>query len=104
MTDEDPTQRYEPPATTPAPPAETPVFAPPPPAPGAAGPVDAAGGDPVTTTPVAATSRPRSSRNRIRWVGVGALVLVVAGVAAAATILLTGDSGDPDVLSWAPAD
>jgi hypothetical protein len=98
MTDQDPTQRYEPPAATPRP-AEAPAFAAPP---APAGP-DAAG-DPVATSPVAATSRSRGSGGRLRWLGVGALVLVVAGVAAAATMLLTGDSGDPDVLAWAPAD
>jgi Protein of unknown function (DUF3352) len=94
MTDQDPTQRYEPPAAPP--PAEAPAFAPPA-APGA-------GGDAVPTAPVAAASRSRGSGGRLRWLGVGALVLVVGGVAAAATMLLTGDSGDPDVLAWAPAD
>jgi hypothetical protein len=103
MTDQDPTQRYEPPAATPPaatpPPAEAPTFAPP-----AASGAGDAGGDPVATSPVAATSRSRAGGSRLRWLGVGALVLVVAGVAAAATMLLTGDSGDPDVLAWAPAD
>jgi hypothetical protein len=105
MTDQDPTQRYEPPtfeppAATPAP-AGSPAFAPPP-APGAADAPDAA--DAVSTSPVAATSRSRGSGSRLRWLGVGALVLVVGGIAAAATMLLTGDSGDPDVLAWTPAD
>src|SRR5687767_14266841 len=95
MTDQDPTQRYEPPAATP-PPADAPMYAPPA-APGATG-------DAVATSPVAATSRSRGGGGRLRWLGVGALVLVVGGAAAAATMLLTGDSGDPDVLAWAPAD
>jgi hypothetical protein len=103
MTDQDPTQRYEPPPATPAtqPPAGAPSFAPP----AAPGAVDTheATGDAVTTSPVAATTASRGG-SRLRWLGVGALVLVVAGVAAAATMLLTGDSGDPDVLAWAPAD
>jgi hypothetical protein len=97
MTDQDPTQRYEPP-----------TFAPPaPPAPASA---DAPGvGDlssdagPVTTTPVAPATSSRGA-SRVRWLGVALLVLVVAGVAAAATALLTGDSGDPDVLQWTPSD
>ena len=103
MTDQDPTQRYEPPAATPPPPADAPAFAPPA-APGAAGAPDAAG-DAVAD--LARRRRPAARArggSRLRWLGVGALVLVVAGVAAAATMLLTGDSGDPDVLAWAPAD
>ena len=99
MTDQDPTQRYEPPAATPAPPAaRRPSFAPP------ARPAARCRATPSRTSPVAATSRSRGGGSRLRWLGVGALVLVVAGVAAAATMLLTGDSGDPDVLAWAPAD
>ena len=98
MTDQDPTQRYEPPAAAPAAPAEAPLFASP------AAPAASDAADPVSTTPVASTSSSRGGGSRLRWLGVGALVLVVAGVAAAATMLLTGDSGDPDVLAWAPAD
>ena len=86
MTDQDPTQRYDPPAP-PAPPARP-----------------AAAGDPVPTAPVAASNAGRGSGGRLRWLAVGALVLVVGGAAAAGTLLLTGDSGDPDVLAWAPAD
>jgi len=68
MTDQDPTQRYEPPAATPAP-ADAPAFAPP-----AAPDAPDAAGDPVTTSPVAATSRSRGGGSRLRWLGVGALL------------------------------
>lgn len=95
MTDQDQTQRYEPPTFEP--PAATPPAAPPP----AATPP---GAEPVATTPVTSARTSRAGSGRLRWLGVGALVLVVAGVAAAATMLLTGDSGDPDVLRWTPAD
>ena len=98
MTDQDPTQRYEPPAATPAP-AGAPAFAPP-----AAPDVARGAGDPVTTTPVAATSRLARRRQPAPLARRRGARARRRGVAAAATMLLTGDSGDPAVLAWAPAD
>ncbi|HEY3336432.1 MAG TPA: DUF3352 domain-containing protein [Candidatus Limnocylindrales bacterium] len=126
MTDQDPTRSYEPPTATPSAPP-TPVDAaapapadaapPAPPAPPAAavaaGPNSAApaqaafppaeAAQPVTSTPVERTASGRSG-SRARWLAVGALVVVVAAVAAGATFLLTGSSGNAEVLSWTPAD
>jgi hypothetical protein len=100
MTDQDPTQRYEPPTFEPP--------AAPPGSPAASGLASAPTGlpadaDPVATTPVSAATSSRGA-SRLRWLAVAVLVLVVGGVAAAATALLTADSGDPDVLQWTPAD
>jgi hypothetical protein len=81
MTEQDPTQRYE----TPPPP----VFA-------EAAPV------PTPTTPVTPAARP--GRSRVRWLLAAVLTLAVAGTAAAATLLLTGSSGDPAVLAYTPKD
>ena len=116
MTDQDPTQRYEPPTAasqpgvptpTPSPDAATPsrapdgmpAFAPAPPPPAVSGTAQ-----PVATAPVAATTSSRARRGRLRWLAVAVVTLLVAGSAAAATLLLTGDSGDPDVLAYTPAD
>ncbi|HET7829043.1 MAG TPA: DUF3352 domain-containing protein [Candidatus Limnocylindrales bacterium] len=98
MADQDPTQRYEPPTfAPPAAPDAPPTAA----APSPTGlPADA---DPVSTTPVTAGAS-RGGAGKLRWLAVAVLVLVVGGIAAAATALLTGDSGDPDVLAWTPAD
>ena len=116
MTDQDPTQRYEPPTAasqpgvpTPTPahdaaapsgaPDGMPAFAPAPPPPAVSGTAQ-----PVATAPVAATTSSRARRGRLRWLAVAVVTLLVAGSAAAATLLLTGDSGDPDVLAYTPAD
>ena len=121
MTDQDPTQRYEPPTAVPQPPATQPsgsaqpsgtaqpadvpqampVFAPPPaPAPEAFAP------DVVPTTPVEASpaGESRGGKHRLRWIAALVVTLLVAGTAAGATLLLTSDSGDPEVLAWTPAD
>jgi hypothetical protein len=122
MTDQDPTQRYDPPATTPAPDGPPPLAeaaqppAPPAgaasgsqPAPVAFAPADTTPGAPesaqaVVTSRVAADAGTRRGGGRLRWLLVGAVVLVVGASAAAATLLLTSDSGDPAVLAWAPPD
>ncbi len=77
-----------------------PSFAPPaPPAP------EGYAADAVPTAPVAATAAaPRGGRHRLRWIAALVVTLLVAGTAAGATLLLTGDSGDPDVLAWTPSD
>jgi hypothetical protein len=91
MTDQEPTQVYQPPTVEPslAPPDAT---EPPPPAPVATAPLE----------PVSSGARP--GRSRLKWLIAGIAVLLVAGTAAGATLLLTGDSGDPAVLAYAPAD
>lgn len=99
MTDQDPTQPFEAP---PAPPA--PATSVPPPAPGAFpvyAPADAPA--PTATTPVTPTAK-GPGRSKARWVAAGVLTLVVAGTAAAGTLLLTGSSGDPSVLAYTPAN
>ena len=99
MTDQDPTQPIDVPQPAPeraAPPAA--------PAPGA----DPAHVAPEATTqatatvPVTADAR-RPGRSRVRWLAAGALTLLVAATAAAATLLLTGSAGDPSVLAYTPA-
>ena len=121
MTDQDPTQHYEPQSAVPQPPASAatppgvpagaPTFAPPPsPDPGAVGapvappPAPVSFMEPAPTEPVEVVAPARRSRGRLRWLAVLIVTLLVAGTAAAATILLTGDSGDPAVLAYAPAD
>jgi hypothetical protein len=110
MTDQDPTQRYEtpppaepvptePPApTAPAAPPE-PVFAAPTAPPAPPEPVFAA-----PTMPVAMAASAGPGRSRLRWLIAGIVTLLVVGTAAGATLLLTRDAGDPDVLAWTPAD
>ncbi|MDP2350572.1 MAG: DUF3352 domain-containing protein [Chloroflexota bacterium] len=90
MTDQDPTQRYEPPAA-----AEAPAIPPAPPWPAI---------DPVPTTPVSTAPTARPGRSRVRWLVAALVTLLVVGSAAGATLLLTADAGDPAVLAWAPAD
>src|SRR3954454_22860301 len=108
MTDQDPTQPFDAPPPPPAapPPAPPATFAPAAqvtpdtaPAPLETAPVATA---PVATTPVAAARRP--GRSPIRWLLAAVVTLAVAGTAAAATLLLTGSSGDPAVLAWTPKD
>ncbi|HYO42003.1 MAG TPA: DUF3352 domain-containing protein [Candidatus Limnocylindrales bacterium] len=117
MTDQDPTQAYQPPTTgLPEVPPATPVappayaapaaYAPPaaPSAPGYAAP-EAPAPLPVATMPVeTAAAAKRPGRSMIKWVIAAVVVLLVAGTAAGATLLLTSDSGDPAVLAWSPAD
>ncbi len=95
MTDQDPTRGYEPPAAAEAPAA--PIPAEPPPMPASV--VDAA-----PTTPVATAPAVRPGRSRVRWLAAGLVSLLAVGAAAGATLMLTADAGDPDVLAWTPAD
>jgi hypothetical protein len=91
MTDQEPTQVYQPPTVEPS--APPPAAAePPPPA-------------PVATAPLESASKgARPGRSKLKWLVAGIVVLLVAGTAAGATLLLTSDSGDPAVLAYAPAD
>jgi hypothetical protein len=120
MTDQDPTQVYRPPVDpTPVnpPPAAEPPAPPPvasgtapatppitPPASPAVSAAEATHGTVATSpvTPVGRGSRPGQSR--LKWLVAAVVVLLVAGTAAGATLLLTGSSGDPSVLAWTPAD
>jgi len=54
------------------------------------------------TTPVEQTASRNASRTR--WIAAIAVSLVVIAGAIGATLLLTGDAPDADVLAWAPAD
>ena len=109
MTDQDPTQRYEPPTAAPQPPAPQPAdstqaipaFAPPPAPTPEAFATDAVPTSPVETTQAAGS---RGGKHRLRWIAALVVTLLVAGTAAGATLLLTSDSGDPEVLAWTPAD
>jgi hypothetical protein len=95
MTDQEPTQVYQPPTGDPAAPPPAVATAPavePPPA-------------PVATAPLeSASNGARPGRSKLRWLVAGLVVLLVAGTAAGATLLLTSDSGDPAVLAYTPAD
>ena len=90
MTDQEPTQVYQPPTIEP--PAVQPTAAEPPPSPVATSPLEPASGG------------ARPGRSKLKWLVAGIVVLLVAGTAAGATLLLTSDSGDPAVLAYAPAD
>lgn len=100
MTDQDPTQAYEPPPTPPAPPAEPPAVEPPVAFAPSEPPVAAAPVAPVATAP----SGGRPGRSKLKWLVAGVITLLVVGTAAGATLMLTGDSGDPAVLTYTPAD
>ncbi len=52
----------------------------------------------------AARAAARPGRSKARWLIAAAVTLLVAATAAGATLLMTGDSGNPAVLSYAPAD
>ena len=120
MTDQDPTQSYQPPAEPAAPPPapeQGPVVEPPPPpAPPAAQPEAApaipayvAAGSAVATAPEPAAAAPegasrKTGRNPLKWIVAAVVVLVVAGLAFGATRILTSEAGDPAVLAWTPAD
>jgi hypothetical protein len=86
MTDLDQTQRHEPVGAGDATTADLQ-----PPDPGA------------PTTPVAVGSG-RPGRSRTRWLVAGVATVLVAVGVGAGTLLLTGQSSDPDVLAWTPAD
>ena len=63
--------------------------------------------EPIGTTPVIpAVETPVTGpgRSRARWLVAGGVTLAVVAVAAAATLMLTGSSGTPDVLAWVPSD
>jgi hypothetical protein len=105
MTDQDPTQAYQPPAQPSAAPPEPPA----PPAPPAAAlaapppPLEFPASvptSPVTSAPVAA----RPGRSRVKWLVAALVTLLVAGAAAGGTLLLTSQAGDAAVMSWTPAD
>ena len=116
MTDQDPTQAYQPPA----PPAgdavaPPPPSAPPPPAPQAAAPTAPAVADtpPVPPAPAAvdgavaaaavAPAR-KSGRSPVKWVIAALVVLLLVGVGVGATLFLTSSAGSPTVAAWTPAD
>jgi hypothetical protein len=106
MTDQDPTQRYAPPAPDrlsaadaaaagASPAVEAPVVPPPAPMPMF---------EPVQTAPVASIPASRPGRSRLKWLVAAVVTVLVVGTAAGATLMLTAASGDPAVLAWAPAD
>ncbi len=99
MTDQDPTrtslpQPAAPDASPATPPAPSVPFAGTEPAPTGA----------IATEPVGAARAARPGRSRARWLVAGAVTLLVAATAAGATLLMTGDSGDPTVVAYTPAD
>ncbi len=99
MTDQDPTQVNLP---KPAAPDGSPAL---PPAPSVS--TDGAASDPpeaIPTQPVAAVRAARPGRSRARWLVAAAATLLVVATAAGATLLMTGDSGDPTVVAYTPAD
>ncbi len=125
MTDQDPTQRYQPPPAGPATPPEPALpAAPVPPAPPAAAPTAAVSTPPpppaaaafaappappdavmaTPTMPVEPTAANPRRGGRLKWIVAGVITILVAGTAAGATWLLTRDSGSPAVMDWAPAD
>ncbi len=57
----------------------------------------------MSTAPVV-TATATKRRSPLKWIVALVIVALVAGAAAAGTILLTGASGTPSVLAWAPAD
>jgi Protein of unknown function (DUF3352) len=97
MTDQEPTQRYETPPVDTLPPS--PIAPPVPPA----GATDSEPA-PVVTTRVAATPSARPGGSRLKWLVAVVVTVLVAGTAVGAAALLTGDSGNADVLAWTPAD
>ena len=58
----------------------------------------------VETAPVEASVAARPGRSRGRWLVAASVTVAVVAVAIAATMLLTGAAGRPDVLAWVPAD
>jgi hypothetical protein len=58
----------------------------------------------AATTPVEAGTTAKPGRSKLRWLVAGVVTLLVAGAAAGATLMLTGESGDPAVVAWTPAD
>lgn len=92
MTDQDPTQAYTPPVASPRTAPVAPATADLPPA-----------GPRAPVTPVAVAGT-RPGRSRTRWIVAGVATLALIAVAGAGTLLLTGQSKDPDVLLWTPRD
>ncbi len=76
MTDQDPTQRYEPPVSGEIPVAD---LAPAVEAPGLPPPAPAT--DPVPTAPVSTTPAVRPGRSRVRWLAAAVITLLVVGTA-----------------------
>ena len=102
MTEQDPTQPYQPPTAAPAPPPA----APPPPA---SGPTFAAPEPPaqaVGTTPVVTESGRKPGRSPVKWIVAALIAVLVVGGAAGATMLLTSNTtaSSSAVEKWAPAD
>ncbi len=91
MTDQDPTQAYRPPAAPPVDPA-------------ASATADLTPGEPMAPVTPVSVAGARPGRSRTRWIVAGVVTLAVAGVVAGGTLLLTGQSKDPDVLLWTPKD
>jgi hypothetical protein len=94
----------------PAPPAaggpvgEPSVPVPPAPPSGPVDPAQPASAAAVPTAPVAGATARRPGRSKLKWAVAGLVTLLVAGAAAAGTLVLTAESGDPSVLAWTPAD
>jgi Protein of unknown function (DUF3352) len=106
MTDQDPTQRYAPPAPDSLPAAGV-AAAGPPPAPGTPSVPPSApfpAFEPVPTAPVVPIAPARPGRSRLKWLVAIVVSLLVVGAVVGATLMLTASSGDPAVLAWAPAD
>jgi hypothetical protein len=60
---------------------------------------------PVATYPVVPEARPaRPGRSKLKWLVAVVAVVLVAGTALGAGVLLTSKASDPAVLAWAPAD
>lgn len=56
--------------------------------------------EPVRPARAVPTARP--GRSRARWAAALAVTLAAATLASAATVLVTGQAGDPEVLGWTP--
>jgi hypothetical protein len=56
------------------------------------------------TAPVEPAPASPGRGGRLKWIAAAVVTVIVVGVAAGATWLLTRDSGSPAVMDWAPAD
>jgi hypothetical protein len=102
MTDQDPTQPFEHPAT----PASSPPSPSAPPAAPDASPTSSY--DPALaaapTTVVAPATRGRAGRSKLKWAVALVVTVLVAGTAAAAAAVLTAGAGAPAIQAWVPSD